>query len=66
MTYNDSIQEESVAVSPALLDDSAWYIPTATREQADKLLANKPAGTFLIRRRKEGSQGETHALSVVV
>ncbi|XP_055342900.1 phosphatidylinositol 3-kinase regulatory subunit gamma-like isoform X2 [Paramacrobiotus metropolitanus] len=47
-------------------DEKMWYIPDATREQAEKLLINKPSGTFLIRRRMEGSSGQTHALSVMV
>ena len=65
---SETIAEEpdaSLVVSPAV-EESQWYIPKATREEAEKLLSGREPGTFLVRRRAEGVTGQTHALSVVV
>ncbi|OQV19286.1 Phosphatidylinositol 3-kinase regulatory subunit alpha [Hypsibius exemplaris] len=56
----------ATATPAAHEDSSTWYFPTATREQAVKMLTGQPDGTFLVRRRTEGLSGQTHALSVVV
>lgn len=62
---NLSVQERSMVCdddSSALHDDSKWYLPRASREDAEQLLQHKADGTFLIRPSRVSGQ---HALSIV-
>lgn len=47
-------------VEPPHLDENTWFLPNATRAEAENLLLGMPPGTFLIRARNAGG----YALSI--
>ena len=46
----------------SFLDENLWYLPTCTRQEAERLLEGKPHGTFLIRK---STRSSGYALSIV-
>lgn len=42
-------------------DEKTWYLPKCTRTEADRMLAGRPDGTFLIRK---SSTSNKYALSI--
>lgn len=62
----NSIQERDMNqdddVGP-LHDESTWYIPRASRDDAEQMLLGKADGTFLIRQSRHQGQ---HALSIIL
>lgn len=43
------------------LDEKTWFLPNASRQEAEQLLCGMPTGTFLIRARTAGG----YALSII-
>ncbi|CAG0882423.1 unnamed protein product [Darwinula stevensoni] len=69
--YVDGLHSSGLVEMPAsppmdgpasFLDENLWYLPTCTRQEAERLLEGKPHGTFLIRK---STRSSGYALSIV-
>lgn len=57
--YNAWLNQESLELPH--LDKKTWFLPSASRQEAEQLLQQLPTGTFLIRARAAGG----YALSIM-